>query len=106
METLEIRLQVIEKQSQDKIQTPQQGDDTLESIKMKDMIKTLEEKVNNNLTLNSMEGKLDIKPIKEEMKKLIEVDHERNKKGLELYNLRFERGGRRGYISHRLDIIT
>ena len=33
------------------------------------MIKELEEKVNNNLTLNSVEGKLDIKPIKEEMKK-------------------------------------
>ena len=43
METMEIRLQVIEKQSQDNIQTSQQGDDdTLESIKMKDMIKALE----------------------------------------------------------------
>ena len=70
METMEIRLQVIEKQSQDKIQTSQQGDDDpLESLKMKDMIKVIEEKVNNNLTLNSVEGKLDIKPIKEEMKK-------------------------------------
>ena len=54
---------------------------------MKDMIKALEEKVNNNLTLYSVEGKLDIKPIKEEMKKLIEFDHEP-------YNIRFERGGR------------
>ena len=27
METMEIRLHVIEKQSQDKIRTPQQGDD-------------------------------------------------------------------------------
>ena len=64
METMEIRLQVIEKQSQDKNQTSQQGDvDTLESLKTKDMIKALEEKVNNNLTLNNVEGKLDIKPI-------------------------------------------
>ena len=48
------------------------------------MIKELEEKVNNNLTLNSVEGKLDIKPIKEEMKKLIELDHEHNKMALNL----------------------
>ena len=42
---MEIRLQVIEKQSQDTNQTYQQGDaKTLESIKMKDMIKELEAK--------------------------------------------------------------
>ena len=106
METIEIRLQAIEKQSQDMNQTSQQGDvDTLESLKMKDMMKELEEKVNNNLTLNSVEGKLDIKPIKEEMKKLIELDHERKKKGLEPYNIRFERGGRRGYFSHNPERI-
>ena len=46
------------------------------------MIKELEAKVNNNLTINSVAGKLDIKPIKEEMKKLIELDHERNKRTL------------------------
>ena len=69
METVEIRLQVIKKQSQDMNQTSQQGDvETLESLKMKDVIKELEAKVNNNLILNSMAGKLDIKPIKEEMK--------------------------------------
>ena len=40
METMEIRLQTIEKQSQDTNQTSQQGyDDTLESLTMKDMIK-------------------------------------------------------------------
>ena len=40
METMEIRLQTIEKQSQNTNQTSQQGDaDTLESLKMKDMIK-------------------------------------------------------------------
>ena len=43
MEIIEIRLQVIEKQSQDKNQTSQQGYvETLESLKMKDMIKELE----------------------------------------------------------------
>ena len=31
-----------------------------------------------------MAGKLYIKPIKEEMKKLIELDHERNKRALNL----------------------
>ena len=82
---MEIGLQVIEKQSQGMNQTSQQGDvDTLESLKMKDMIKELEAKVNNNLTLNSVAGKLDIKPIKEEIKKLIELDHERNKRALNL----------------------
>jgi hypothetical protein len=36
------------------------------------------------LALNSLEGKLDIKLIKEEMNKLIELDHEHNKKALDL----------------------
>ena len=48
------------------------------------MIREPEEKVKNNLTLNSVVGKLDIKPIKEEMKKLIELNHERNKRALNL----------------------
>ena len=48
------------------------------------MIKELEAKVDNNLTLNSVAGKLDIKPIKEKMKKLIELDHELNKRALNL----------------------
>ena len=40
---MEIRLQIIEKQSQDTNQTSQQGDpDTLESLKMRDMITKLE----------------------------------------------------------------
>ena len=52
-------------------QTSQQEDvDTLESLKMKDMIKELEEKVNSCLTLNNVVDKLDIKPIKDEMKKI------------------------------------
>jgi hypothetical protein len=36
------------------------------------------------LTLNNLENKLDIKPIKEEVNKLIEMDHERNKRALNL----------------------
>ena len=48
------------------------------------MIKALEEKVNNNLTLNTMEGKLDIKPIKEEIKKWIELNHGHNQRALNL----------------------
>ena len=48
------------------------------------MITKLEEKVNNNLTLNSVAVNLDIKPIKEEMKKMIELDHERKKRSLNL----------------------
>ena len=48
------------------------------------MIKELEKKVNHNLTLNNIEGKIDIKPIKEEMNKLIALDHDRNKRALNL----------------------
>lgn len=84
MEAMETRLHVIEKQNQDTNQPSQQGDaDTLEGLKMKDMIKELEEKVNSRLTLNNVVYKLDIKPIKDEMK-LIELDHERNKRTLNL----------------------
>ena len=69
MEAMETMMQVIEKQNQDTNEISQQGDvDTLEILKMKDMIKELEEKVNSRLTLNSVAGKLDIKPIKDEMK--------------------------------------
>jgi hypothetical protein len=51
---------------------------------LRDRIKELEEKLTNNLALSNMKNKLDIKPIKEEMNKLIELDHERNKKALNL----------------------
>ena len=51
---------------------------------LRDRIKELEEKLTNNLTLSNMENKLDIKPIKEEMNKLIEMDYERNKRALNL----------------------
>jgi hypothetical protein len=50
-----------------------------ENHNLRDRIKELQEKLTNNLTLSIMENKLDIKPIKEEMNKLIELNHERNK---------------------------
>ena len=53
-----------------------------ENHNLRDRIKELEEKLTNNLTLNNMENKLDIKPIKEEMNKLIELDHDPNKRSL------------------------
>jgi len=85
MESMETRLQVIEKQNQETNQPSQKGDvDTLESLKMKDMIKELEEKVSSCLTLNNVVNKLDIKPIKDEMKKLIELDHKCNERALNL----------------------
>jgi hypothetical protein len=55
-----------------------------ENHNLRDRIKELEEKLTNNLTLSNMENKLDIKPIKEEMNKLIELDHEHNKRSLNL----------------------
>jgi hypothetical protein len=51
---------------------------------LRDRIKELEEKLTNNLTLGNMENKLDINPIKEVMNKLIELDHERSKRALNL----------------------
>ena len=77
---METRLHAMEIQK-----TPEQGEgDTVENIKLKDRIKELEENVNQNLTLNNIEGKIDIKLIKEEMNKLIALDHERNKRALNL----------------------
>jgi hypothetical protein len=49
-----------------------------------DKITELEEKIISNLAIHRLEPKLDIKPIKEEMNKLIELDHERNKRALNL----------------------
>ena len=51
---------------------------------MRDRIKELEEKPTNNLTIGKLEKKLDIKPIKEEMNKIIKLDHEHNKRALNL----------------------
>ena len=48
------------------------------------MIKELKETVNHNLTVNNIEGKVDIKPIKVEMSNLIALRHERNKRDLNL----------------------
>jgi hypothetical protein len=55
-----------------------------ENHNLRDKIKELEEKLTKNLTLSNMENKLDIKPMKEEMNKLIELDHEHNKRALKL----------------------
>ena len=80
VEIIETRLHAMEIQK-----TPEQGEAyTMENIKLKDRIKELEENVNHNLTLNNIECKIDIKPIKEKMNKLISLDHERNKRALNL----------------------
>ena len=55
-----------------------------ENNNLRDKIKYFEDKPINNLGINSMEHKLDIKPIKEEINKIIELDHERNKRALNL----------------------
>ena len=76
---MEARIQEMEKQKE----LTQEGE-VEENHNLRDRIKELEEKLTNNLTLSNMENKLDIKPIKEEMNKLIELDHERNKRALNL----------------------
>ena len=73
------RIQEMEKQKQ----SIQEGG-VEENHNLRDRIKELEEKLTNNLTLINMQNKLDIKPIKEEMNKLIELDHECNKRALNL----------------------
>jgi hypothetical protein len=64
-------------------QSTQEGE-VEENHNLRDRIKELEEKPTNNLTLSNLENKLDIKPIKEEINNLIELDHERNKRALNL----------------------
>ena len=79
LQTMNDRIQEIETHKQ----LTQEGG-VEENHNLRDMIKDLEEKLTNNLTLSNMENELDIKPIKEEMNKLIELDHEHNKKSLNL----------------------
>ena len=55
-----------------------------ENNNIRGKIKELENKIIKNLALNSVEHKLDIKPIKEEMNKLIELEHEHKKRSLNL----------------------
>jgi hypothetical protein len=76
---MEARIQEMEKQKQST-----QEEEVEENHNLRDRIKELEEKLTNNLALSSLENKLDIKPIKEEMNKLIELDHEHNKIALNL----------------------
>jgi hypothetical protein len=81
LQTMKDRIQEMEKHKQS---TLEGGGGVEENHNLRDRIKELEEKLTNNLTLSNMENKLDIKPIKEEMNKLIELDHERNKRALNL----------------------
>jgi hypothetical protein len=79
LQTMKVRIQEMEKHKQ----STQEGE-AEENHNLRYMIKELEEKLTNNLTLSNLEKKLDIKPIKEEMNNLIEQDHERNKRSLNL----------------------
>jgi poly-D-alanine transfer protein DltD len=79
LQTMKDRIQEMEKYKQSTQERGVEGNHNL-----RDRIKELEEKLTNNLTLRNMENKLDIKPIKEEMNKLIELDHEHNKRALNL----------------------
>jgi hypothetical protein len=76
---MKYRIQEMEKHKQS---TQERGVE--QNYNLRDSIKELEEKLTNNLTLSNMENKLDIKLIKEEMNKLIEMDHEHNKRALNL----------------------
>jgi hypothetical protein len=79
LQTMKDRIQEMEKHKQSTQEGRVEGNHNL-----RDRIKEIEEKLTNNLTLSNMENKLDIKPIKEEMNNLIELDHERNKRALNL----------------------
>ena len=61
---MKITREEMEKKIQWTKASTQEGDvDNLENHKMKTKIKELEEKINNNVTLNSLEDKLEIKRI-------------------------------------------
>ena len=79
LQTMKDRIQEMEKHKQ----STHEGE-VEENHNFGDRIKELEEKLTNNLTLDSLEKKLDIKPIKEKMNKLIELDHERKQRFLSL----------------------
>ena len=55
-----------------------------ENDTLKNEIKNLKEQLHNNSTLNNTMNELDIKPRKEEINKLIVLDHERHKRDLHL----------------------
>ena len=55
-----------------------------ENDTLKSEIKNIKEKLHNNSSLNNKEHKVDIKPIKEEINKLIILDHECHKRVLHL----------------------
>jgi TolA-binding protein len=74
LHTMEDKIKEMEKQKQ----STQKGE-VEENHNLRDRIKELEETLTNNFTLGNLENKLDIKPIKEEINKLIELDHEHSK---------------------------
>jgi hypothetical protein len=80
---MEVRLQEMEKQSQEMKQSTK-GEEVEENPNLKEKIKEQEENLMNNLAPNSLEHKLDIKLIKEEMNKLTELYHECSKQALNL----------------------
>jgi hypothetical protein len=80
---MEARLQEIEKSNQEKKQSMKK-EEVDENTNLRDKNKELEDKLMNNMALNSVENKLDIKPIKKEMNKIIELDHEHNKRDFNL----------------------
>lgn len=55
-----------------------------ENDTLKCEIKNLKEQLHNNLALNNTKNKLDIKAIKEEINKIIVLDHECHKRALHL----------------------
>jgi len=55
-----------------------------ENYTLKDEIKELKEKLDNNPTLSNTTNKIEVKLIKKEMKKPIELDHEHHKRALHL----------------------
>jgi hypothetical protein len=79
LQTMEDSIQEIEKQKK----STQEGE-VEENHNLRDRIKELEEKPTKKLSLSNLENKLDIKPIKQEMNKIMELDHERNKISLNL----------------------
>jgi len=79
LQIMDYRIQEMEKQKQ----STEEGE-VKENHNLRDRIKELEEKLTNNLTLSDLENKLDIKPIKEKMNELIKLDHEHNKRALNL----------------------
>jgi hypothetical protein len=77
LKKIKARIQEMEKQKQ----STQEGE-VKANLNMRDSM--LEEKLTNNLDLISLENKLDIKPINEEINNLVELDHECKRRAMNL----------------------